>query len=142
MSKQSQLNNLIERNSNCMKQDFTLDKLKELTDKVIEPYLVSIEQALGSPLSKNLTREQQAQMVEQMFTRSLRLVNYAFFKEVNSYVDTLTQADIEKEKKAQAKKARQKITTTPKKAEANKKMTLKELRERRAKQLNNNEQKD
>lgn len=137
-----------------MKQDFTLDKLKELTDKVIEPYLVSIEQALQSPLSQNLTREQQAQMVEQMFTRSLRLVNFAFFKEVNSYVDTLTQADIEKEKKAQAKKARQKITTIPKKAEANKKMTLKELRERRAKhgeaelrerrakQLNNNEQKD
>ena len=116
-----------------MKQDFTLDKLKELTDKVIEPYLVSIEQALGAPLAQNLTREQQAQMVEQMFTRSLRLVNYAFFKEVNSYVDTLVQADVEKEKKAQAKKARQKITTTPKKAEANKKMTLKELRERRAK---------
>ena len=116
-----------------MKQEFTLDKLKELTDKVIEPYLVSIEQALGSPLAQNLTREQQAQMVEQMFTRSLRLVNYAFFKEVNSYVDTLVQADIEKEKKEQARKARQKITTTPKKAEANKKMTLKELRERRAK---------
>lgn len=137
-----------------MKQEFTLDKLKELTDNAIEPYLVSIEQALGSPLNKNLTREQQAQMVEQMFTRSLRLVNFAFFKEVNNYIDTLTQADIEKEKKAQAKKARQKITTTPKKAEANKKMTLKELRERRAKhgeaelrerrakQLDNNEQKD
>lgn len=136
-----------------MKQEFTFDKLKELTDKVIEPYLVSIEQALGSPLSKNLTREQQAQMVEQMFTRSLRLVNFAFFKEVNSYVDTLVQADVEKEKKAQAKKERQAVST-PKKAEVNKKMTLKELRERRAKhgeaelrerrakQLNNNEQKD
>lgn len=137
-----------------MKQEFTLDKLKELTDKVIEPYLVSIEQALGSPLSKNLTREQQAQMVEQMFTRSLRLVNYAFFKEVNSYVDTLVQADIEKEKKAQAKKEKATISATPKKANSNHKMTLKELRERRAKhgeaelrerrakQLNNNEQKD
>nr|DAY44068.1 MAG TPA: hypothetical protein [Bacteriophage sp.] len=138
-----------------MKQEFTFDKLKELTDKAIEPYLVSIEQALGSPLSQNLTREQQAQMVEQMFTRSLRLVNFAFFKEVNNYVDTLTQADVEKEKKAQAKKARQeKIKTTAKKANPNHKMTLKELRERRAKhgeaelrerrakQLNNNEQKD
>lgn len=124
-----------------MKQEFTLDKLKELTDNAIEPYLVSIEQALGSPLSQNLTREQQAQMVEQMFTRSLRLVNFAFFKEVNSYVDTLVQADIEKAKKAQAKKERQAVST-PKKAEVNKKMTLKELRERRAKQLNNNEQKD
>lgn len=133
MSKQSQLNNLIERNSNYMKQEFTFDKLKELTDKAIEPYLVSIEQALGSPLAQNLTREQQAQMVEQMFTRSLRLVNFVFFEEVNNYVDTLTQADVEKEKKAQAKKARQKITTTPKKADPNHKMTLKELRERRAK---------
>lgn len=126
-----------------MKQDFTLDKLKELTDKVIEPYLVSIEQALGSPLSKNLTREQQAQMVEQMFTRSLRLVNFAFFKEVNNYIDTLTQADVEKEKKAQAKAERQaNIKKAAKKEVIGKKMTLKELRERRAKQLNNNEQKD
>lgn len=125
-----------------MKQEFTLDKLKELTDKVIEPYLVSIEQALGSPLSQNLTREEQAQMVEQMFTRSLRLVNYAFFKEVNSYVDNLVQADIEKEKKEQAKKEKATISATPKKANSNHKMTLKELRERRAKQLNNNEQKD
>lgn len=138
-----------------MKQEFTLNKLKELTDKAIEPYLVSIEQALGSPLSKNLTREQQAQMVEQMFTRSLRLVNYAFFKEVNSYVDTLVQADVEKEKKAKAKAERQaNIKKAAKKEVIGKKMTLKELRERRAKhgeaelrerrakQLNNNEQKD
>ena len=118
-----------------MKQDFTLDKLKELTDKVIEPYLVSIEQALGSPLSKNLTREQQAQMVEQMFTRSLRLVNFAFFKEVNNYIDTLTQADVEKEKKAQAKAERQAVLKKAAKKEViGKKMTLKELRERRAKQ--------
>lgn len=126
-----------------MKQEFTFNKLKELTDNAIEPYLVSIEQALGSPLSQNLTREQQAQMVEQMFTRSLRLVNFDFFKEVNSYVDTLIQADVEKEKKEQAKKARQeKIKVAVKKANPNHKMTLKELRERRAKQLNNNEQKD
>lgn len=118
-----------------MKKDFTLDKLKELTDKAIEPYLVSIEQALGSPLSQNLTREQQAQMVEQMFTRSLRLVNFAFFKEVNSYVDTLVQADIEKEKKAQAKAERQAVLKKAAKKEViGKKMTLKELRERRAKQ--------
>lgn len=118
-----------------MKQEFTLDKLKELTDKVIEPYLVSIEQALGSPLSKNLTREQQAQMVEQMFTRSLRLVNFAFFKEVNNYIDTLTQADVEKEKKAQAKAERQAVLKKAAKKEViGKKMTLKELRERRAKQ--------
>ena len=58
-----------------MKKDFTLDKLKELTNKAIEPYLVSIEQALGSPLSQNLTREQQAQMVEQMFIFILSFVS-------------------------------------------------------------------
>lgn len=116
-----------------MKKDFTLDKLKELTNKAIEPYLVSIEQALQSPLSQNLTREQQAQMIEQMFTRSLRLVNFAFFKEVNSYVDTLVQADVEKEKKAQAKKEKSSISATPKKAIPNQKKTLKELREERAK---------
>lgn len=113
-----------------MKKDFTLDKLKELTNKAIEPYLVSIEQALQSPLSQNLTREQQAQMVEQMFTRSLRLVNFAFFKEVNSYVDTLIQADVEKEK---AKQEKSLISSTPKKATLNQKKTLKELREERAK---------
>ena len=116
-----------------MKQEFTFNKLKELTNKAIEPYLVSIEQALGSPLSQNLTREQQAQMVEQMFTRSLRLVNYAFFKEVNSYVDTLNQADIEKEKKAKAKAERQAVLKKAAKKEVvGKKMTLKELREKRA----------
>lgn len=123
-----------------MKQEFTFDKLKELTDKAIEPYLVSIEQALGSPLSQNLTREQQAQMVEQMFTRSLRLVNFAFFKEVNSYVDKLVQADIEKAKKEQAKAERQaNIKKAAKKEVIGKKMTLKELRERRAKQQANKE---
>ena len=116
-----------------MKKDFTLDKLKELTNKAIEPYLVSIERALGLPLSQNLTREQQAQMVEQMFTRSLRLVNFAFFKEVNSYVDTLVQADVEKEKKDQAKKEKSSISATPKKAIPAQKKTLKELREERAK---------
>lgn len=123
-----------------MKQDFTLDELKELTDKAIEPYLVSIEQALQSPLSQNLTKEQQAQMVEQMFTRSLRLINFAFFKEVNSYVDTLVQADVEKEKKAQAKQEKSSISNTPKKATLNQKKTLKELREERAKKANINKE--
>lgn len=123
-----------------MKKDFTLDKLKELTNKAIEPYLVSIEQALQSSLSQNLTREQQAQMIEQMFTRSLRLVNFAFFKEVNSYVDNLVQADVEKEKKLQAKKEKATSSTTPKKATLNQKKTLKELREERAKKANTNKE--
>lgn len=119
-----------------MKKDFTLDKLKELTNKAIEPYLVSIEQALQSPLSQNLTKEQQAQMVEQMFTRSLRLVNFAFFKEVNSYVDNLVQADVKKEK---AKQEKSSISNTPKKAIPNQKKTLKELREERAKKAQSKE---
>lgn len=123
-----------------MKKDFTLDKLKELTNKAIEPYLVSIEQALQSPLSQNLTREQQAQMVEQMFTRSLRLVNFAFFKEVNSYVDNLVQADVEKEKKTKAKQEKATSSNTPKKATLNQKKTLKELREERAKKINPNQE--
>lgn len=120
-----------------MKKDFTLDKLKELTNKAIEPYLVSIEQALQSPLSQNLTKEQQAQMVEQMFTRSLRLVNFAFFKEVNSYVDNLVQADVEKEKKLKAKQEKSVSSNTPK---TNQKKTLKELREERAKKANTNKE--
>lgn len=123
-----------------MKKDFTLDKLKELTNKAIEPYLVSIEQALQSPLSQNLTREQQAQMVEQMFTRSLRLVNFAFFKEVNSYVNSLAQADVEKEKKTKAKQEKATSSNTPKKATLNQKKTLKELREERAKKINPNQE--
>lgn len=121
-----------------MKKDFTLDKLKELTNKAIEPYLVSIEQALQSPLSQNLTREQQAQMVEQMFTRSLRLVNFAFFKEVNSYVDTLVQADVEKEKKTKAKQEKATSSNTPNTHKPNQKKTLKELREERARKANIN----
>ena len=110
-------------------KDFDYKIIKELADKAIDPYLISIEQALQSPLSQNLTREQQAQMIEQMFTRSLRLVNFAFFKEVNSYVDNLVQADAKKEKKAKAKSIN---SNTPKKAIPNQKKTLKELRERRA----------
>ena len=123
-----------------MKKDFTLDKLKELTNKAIEPYLVSIEQALQSPLSQNLTREQQAQMIEQMFTRSLRFVNFAFFKEVNSYVDNLVQADVEKEKKAQTKQEKSSTKTTSTTTVSNKKKTLKELREERAKKNNPNQE--
>ena len=121
-------------------KEFDYKIIKELADKAIEPYLISIEQALQSPLSQNLTREQQAQMIEQMFTRSLRLVNFAFFKEVNSYVDSLVQADVEKEKKAQAKKEKSSISATPKKAIPNQKKPLKELREERAKKNNPNQE--
>lgn len=121
-------------------KEFDLPTLKKLTDKAIEPYLVSIEQALQSPLSQNLTREQQAQMVEQMFTRSLRLVNFAFFKEVNSYVDNLVQADVEKEKKTKAKQEKATSSNTPNTPKTNQKKTLKELREERAKKSNINKE--
>lgn len=122
-------------------KEFNLPTLKELTDNAIEPYLVSIEQALQVPSNQHFTREQQAQLVKQMFHRSLRLISFNFLQEVDTYINQLIQADIEKEKKAQAKAERQAVLKKAAKKEViGKKMTLKELRERRAKQ--NNEQKD
>ena len=124
-----------------MKQEFTLDKLKELTDNAIEPYLVSIEQALQVPSNQHFTREQQAQLVKQMFHRSLRLISFNFLQEVDTYINQLIQADIEKEKKAQAKAERQAVLKKAAKKEViGKKMTLKELREKRAKITNPNQE--
>lgn len=125
-----------------MNKYFILDNLKSITNSATVDYLKSIEQALNSPSNQHLNTIEQAQLVKQMFARSLRLIANDFSREVDNYANQIVIVENEKALKAQAKKARQKITTTPKKAEANKKMTLKELRERRAKQLNNNEQKD
>ena len=125
-----------------MNKYFILDNLKSITNSATVDYLKSIEQALNSSSNQHLNTIEQAQLVKQMFARSLRLIANDFSREVDNYTNQIVIIENEKALKEQAKKARQKITTTPKKAEANKKMTLKELRERRAKQLNNNEQKD
>ena len=125
-----------------MNKYFILDNLKSITNSVTVDYLKSIEQALNSPSNQHLNTIEQAQLVKQMFARSLRLIANDFSREIDNYANQIVIVENEKALKEQAKKARQKITTTPKRAEANKKMTLKELRERRAKQLNNNEQKD
>ena len=116
-----------------MKQEFTFNKLKELTDKAIEPYLVSIEQALQAPQNQRLDRLQQAELVKQMFARSMRLIAFNFSSKVDEYTNRLTLEDLEKAEIAKAKKEKSSISTTPKKAEPNKKLTLKELRERRNK---------
>ena len=118
-------------------KEFNLEQLKELTDKAIEPYLVSIEQALNSPMNKGLHREPQSALVKQMFVRSLRLISFDFSNEVDKYLYQLNQADMEKKKKEQAKQEKISIATAP--TTPNKKKTLKELREERAKKAQSKE---
>lgn len=108
-------------------KEFNLPTLKELTDKAIEPYLVSIKEALKSPSNQYLNRSEQATLIKQMFNRAIRLIAFNFSNQVDEYTNQLTIEEIEKEKKKQATP----VKATPKKAEPNKKLTLKELRERR-----------
>ena len=112
--------------------EFNLKQLETLTNEAIEPYLVSIEQALQAPQNQRLDRLQQAELVKQMFARSMRLIAFNFSSKVDEYTNRLTLEDLEKAEIAKAKKEKDLISTTPKKAEPNKKLTLKELRERRA----------
>lgn len=112
--------------------EFNLKQLETLTNEAIEPYLVSIEQALQAPQNQQLDRLQQATLVKQMFNRSLRLIAFNFSNKVDEYTNRLTLEDLEKAEIARAKKEKS-STATPKKAEPNKKLTLKELRERRNK---------
>ena len=114
-------------------KEFNLPTLKELTDKAIEPYLVSIEEALKSPSNQHLNHNQQATLVKQMFNRSLRMISFNFTNQVDEFTNQLTIEEIEKEKKLQSKKEKATNSNIPKKAEPNKKLTLKELRERRNK---------
>ena len=111
--------------------EFNLKQLETLTNEAIEPYLVSIEQALQAPQNQRLDRLQQAELVKQMFARSMRLIAFNFSSKVDEYTNRLTLEDLEKAEIAKAKKEKDLISTTPKKAEPNKKLTLKELRERR-----------
>lgn len=124
-----------------MNKHFTLEDLREITNSATVDYLKSIEQALNSPSNQHLNTIEQAQLVKQMFARSLRLIANDFSREVDSYINQIIAVETEKALKAQAKKERQeKIKIAAKKINPNHKPTLKELRERRAKQ--NNEQKD
>lgn len=119
-------------------KEFNLPTLKELTDKAIEPYLVSIEQALNAPSNQHLNRVQQTTLVKQMFHRSLRLMSFNFLQVVDEYVNQLTIEDIEREKRAQAKQKRAENKITVK--QTAQKKTLKELREERAKKQNLNKE--
>ena len=109
-------------------KDFDYKIIKELADKAIEPYLVSIEQALKSPSNQHLNRYQQVALVKQMFHRSLRLMSFNFLQVVDEYANQLTIEEIEKKKKEQTAT----VKSTPKKAVPAQKKTLKELREERA----------
>ena len=110
-------------------KDFDYNELYKLTTKAVEPYLVSIEAALKSPSNQHLNRSEQATLVRQMFNRAIRLIAFNFSSQVDEYTNQLTIEEIEKEKKKQTAP----VKATPKKAEPNKKLTLKEMRERRNK---------
>lgn len=114
-------------------KEFDYNELYKLTTKAVEPYLVSIEEALKSPSNQHLNRIQQATLIKQMFNRSLRLLAFNFTNQIDTYANQLTIEEIEKEKKLQSKKEKTTSSNIPKKAEPNKKLTLKELRERRNK---------
>lgn len=114
-------------------KEFDYNELYKLTTKAVDPYLLSIEEALKSPSNQHLNRSEQATLVKQMFNRAIRLIAFNFSSQVDEYTNQLTIEEIEKEKKLQSKKEKSSISTTPKKTEPNKKLTLKELRERRNK---------
>lgn len=121
-------------------KEFDLPTLKELTNKAIEPYLLSIEQALNSPSNQRLNHIQQATLVKQMFNRAIRLIAFSFSAQVDERVNQLTIEEIEKEKKAKAKQEKATSSNTLNTPKTNKKKTLKELREERAKKANLNQE--
>ena len=109
-------------------KEFDYNELYKLTTKAVDPYLVSIEEALKSPSNQHLNHTQQATLVKQMFNRAIRLIAFNFSSQVDKYTNQLTIEEIEKKKKEQTIP----VKATPKKATPNQKKTLKELRERRA----------
>ena len=121
-------------------KEFDYNELYKLTTKAVEPYLVSIEEALKSPSNQHLSTAEQSTLVKQMFNRAIRLIAFNFSSQVDEYTNQLTIEEIEKEKKAKAKQEKNLISTTPKKATLNQKKTLKELREERAKKINPNQE--
>ena len=114
-------------------KEFDYNELYKLTTKAVEPYLVSIEEALKSPSNQHLSTAEQSTLIKQMFNRAIRLIAFNFSSQVDEYTNQLTIEEIEKKKKLQSKKEKTTSSNIPKKAEPNKKLTLKELRERRNK---------
>lgn len=121
-------------------KDFDYNELYKLITKAVDPYLVSIEEALKSPSNQHLNRSEQATLVKQMFNRAIRLIAFNFSSQVDEYTNQLTIEEIEKEKKLQSKKEKTTSLNVPKKATLNQKKTLKELREERAKKQANKEE--
>lgn len=121
-------------------KEFDYNELYKLTTKAVDPYLVSIEEALKSPSNQHLNRSEQATLVKQMFNRAIRLIAFNFSSQVDGYTNQLTIEEVEKEKKLQSKKEKATISATPKKAVSAQKKTLKELREERAKKINPNQE--
>lgn len=117
-------------------KEFDYNELYKLTTKAVDPYLVSIEEALKSSSNQHLNHAQQATLVKQMFNRAIRLIAFNFSSQVDEYTNQLTIEEIEKEKKKQTTT----VKATPKKATLNQKKTLKELREERAKKQANKEE--
>jgi hypothetical protein len=115
-------------------KEFNYNELYKLTTKAVDPYLVSIEEALKSPSNQHLSTAEQSTLVKQMFNRAIRLIAFNFSSQVDEYTNQLTIEEIEKEKKKQTTT----VKATPKKATLNQKKTLKELREERAKKANLN----
>lgn len=118
-------------------KEFNIKQLEALTNEAIEPYLASIKQAFQAPQNQRLDRLQQAELVKQMFARSIRLIAFNFSNKVDEYTNRLTLEDLEKAEIAKAKKEKSSTATTP--TASNKKKTLKELREERAKKQANKE---
>lgn len=123
-------------------KDFDYKIIKELADKAIDPYLVSIEQALQAPQNRNIDKEPRSALVKQMFIRSLRLISFDFSNEVDKHLYQLYQIEMAQAKKEKAKQEKSSISNAPKKAISNQKKTLKELREERAKKQQNANQED
>lgn len=116
-------------------KEFDYNELYKLTTKAVEPYLVSIEEALKSPSNQHLNHTQQATLVKQMFNRSLRLLAFNFTNQIDEFTNQLTIEEIEKEKKQITS-----VKAIPKKVVSAQKKTLKELREERAKKSNLNKE--
>lgn len=123
-----------------MKQDFTLEVLGEITGNAFNDIIFEIWQTLQSPSINALSEQERGQLVKQMFARSMRIAGMKFNQNVDNHIYRLLVMEEEKAKKAKAKQEKTTISNTPKNIDSNKKKTLKELREERAKKSNLNKE--